>query len=308
MKEGVVIKSTGNLYLVKSGNESPVLCRIKGKFRLEDFQATNPVAVGDKVAFYIESDEKSGIITEIFERKNHIIRKSTNLSKQTQILAANIDQSVLLVTIDFPVTTTVFIDRFLATAEAYNIPVILIFNKIDLYNDEKMEDLRNLMNIYSKIGYETISLSVTNIENLDVIKTILKDKTTLLSGHSGVGKSTLINRLEPGLNLKTAEISSAHNTGRHITTFAEMHELSFGGYIIDTPGIRGFGLTMMEKEELYHFFREIFEISSNCQYYNCTHIHEPGCAVKEAVSKNEIAESRYHSYSSIYLNKDEKYR
>jgi len=308
MKEGIIIKSTGNLYTVKCGNEPYITCRIKGKFRLEDFQATNPVAVGDKVAFYIDIDEKTGIITEIFERKNHIIRKSTNLSKQTQILAANIDQSILLVTMDFPVTSTVFIDRFIASAEAYNIPVILIFNKIDLYSDKNMDEMQNLINIYSNIGYQSISLSTKNQENLDEIKILLKDKTTLISGHSGVGKSTLINRLEPGLNLKTAEISTAHNTGKHITTFAEMHEFSFGGYIIDTPGIRGFGLTMMEKEELYHFFREIFEISAKCQYYNCTHIHEPGCAVKEAVSKNIIAESRYHSYTSIYLNKDEKYR
>lgn len=307
MKEGVVIKSTGNLYLVKSGDEPPVSCRIKGKFRLEDFQATNPVAVGDKVAYYIDSDGKSGIITEIFERKNYIIRKSTNLSKQSQILSANIDQAILLVTIDSPVTTTVFMDRFLASAEAYNIPVILIFNKIDLYNNENLEKMNYLMNIYSNIGYKTISLSAKNQENLDEIKNLLKDKTTLISGHSGVGKSTLINRLEPKLNLKTAQISTAHNTGKHVTTFAEMHCLSFGGFIIDTPGIRGFSL-LMEKEEVYHYFREIFEISSNCQYYNCSHTHEPDCAVKDAVSKNIIAESRYHSYLNIYFNKDEKYR
>ena len=307
--KGVVIKSTGSLYLVRSGDELPVTCRIKGKFRLEDFQATNPVAVGDKVEFEIDNCiENTGIITEIFERENYIIRKSTNLSKQTQILAANIDQAILLITVDFPITTTVFIDRFLASAEGYNIPVILVFNKIDLYDDKLKEEMNNLKNIYSNIGYKTICLSILMQKNIDEIKSLLKDKTTLISGHSGVGKSTLINCLEPGLKLKTAAISTAHNTGRHITTFAEMHKFSFGGYIIDTPGIRGFGLAMVEKNELYHFFREIFKESSKCQYYNCTHIHEPGCAVKEAVSKKIIAPSRYISYTSIYLNKDEKYR
>jgi len=308
MKKGVIIKSTGNLYLVRSDDEPPVLCKIKGKFRLEEFQATNPVAVGDKVAYEVENKENTGIITKIFDRKNYIIRKSTNLSKQTQILAANIDQLLLLVTIDYPVTTTVFIDRFLATAEAYNIPVILVFNKIDIYHDKLSIEMTNLIEIYSKIGYKTVKISAKENENLDEIKNLLIDKTSLISGHSGVGKSTLINRLEPALNLKTAEISSAHNTGKHITTFAEMHKFSFGGYVIDTPGIRGFGLANIEKDELYHFFREIFALSSQCQYYNCTHIHEPGCAIKDAVNKEIIAHSRYHSYTSIFLNKDEKYR
>ena len=308
LKEGIVIKSTGSHYLVRCGQEAPIACKIKGKFRLDDNQATNPVAVGDRVAFDIEKNDKTGVITEIFERKNYIIRKSTNLSKQTQILAANIDQAILLVTINFPVTTTVFIDRFLATAEAYNIPAILLFNKIDLYDFKIPDEMKYLMKIYSDIGYPSICLSAEKQENFDEIKNLLKDKITLMAGHSGTGKSTLVNRLEPCLNLKTTEISAAHKTGKHTTTFAEMHQFSFGGYIIDTPGIRGFGLASMEKEELYHFFREIFEISKNCRFYNCTHIHEPGCAVVEAVEKEIIAPSRYQSYISIFFNKDEKYR
>ena len=308
MKEGVVIKSTGSHYLVKSVGESPIACKIKGKFRLDEFQATNPIAVGDKVAFKVDKLDNTGVITEIFERRNYIIRKSTNLSKKTQILAANIDQAVLMVTINLPVTTTIFIDRFLATAEAYNIPVTIFFNKIDLYDFKIPEEIKILTKIYSNIGYPTLCISAEKQENLDDIKSILKDKITLLAGHSGTGKSTLLNRLEPSLNLKTAEISSAHKTGKHTTTFAEMHSFSFGGYIIDTPGIRGFGLTAMEKEELYHFFREIFDISKYCRFHNCTHIHEPGCAVLDAVENNKIAQSRYQSYVSIFLNKDDKYR
>ena len=308
MKEGIIIKSTGSWYLVKSGDEVPIACRIKGKFRLENLQSTNPVAVGDRVGFDIELNKDTGIITEIFERKNYIIRKSTNLSKQTQILAANIDQAILLATINYPVTTTIFIDRFLASIEAYRIPAIIIFNKTDCYDSAHTNEMEILKSIYSEIGYKTICISAKKQENLDEIKDLLKDKITLIAGHSGVGKSTLINRIEPRLQLKTADISTSHNTGRHTTTFAEMHPFSFGGYIIDTPGIRGFGLALIEKDELYHFFREIFETSKKCQFNNCTHVHEPGCAVKAAVEENEIAYSRYCSYVSILLNKDEKYR
>ena len=308
MQEGIIIKSTGSWYLVKNGDEAPIACKIKGKFRLEGLQSTNPVAVGDRVGYDIDDTKDTGIITKIFDRKNYIIRKSTNLSKQTQILAANVDQAVLLVTIDCPVTTTTFIDRFLASAEAYRIPVIIIFNKTDCYNAHQTSEMEALKDVYSKIGYKTFGISATKQENIDVVKNLLKDKVSLIAGHSGVGKSTLINCIEPDLQLKTANISTSHNTGKHTTTFAEMHPFSFGGYIIDTPGIRGFGLALVEKDELYHFFREIFEVSEKCQFHNCTHIHEPECAVKKAVDENQIAYSRYCSYVSIFLNKDEKYR
>ncbi|HLW06530.1 MAG TPA: ribosome small subunit-dependent GTPase A, partial [Marinilabiliaceae bacterium] len=242
------------------------------------------------------------------ERKNYIIRRATNLSRQTQILAANIDQAVLMVTINFPVTTHIFVDRFLATCEAYNIPVTLLFNKIDRYNHKQQEQLAQFRKIYEQIGYATMAISAKNQDSLDDVKKLLVNKTSLFAGHSGVGKSTLINRLEPGLNLKTAAISESHQTGRHTTTFAEMHPFSFGGYLIDTPGIRGFGLTMIEKEELYHYFKEIFKIAGDCQFHNCMHIREPHCAVKKAVENGLIAPSRYNSYVSIYLNKEEKYR
>ncbi len=308
MKEGIVIKSTGSWYIVKSNSENPVPCRIKGKFRLDELRSTNPLAVGDKVTYEMDSVTGSGVINDIHERKNFIIRKATNLSKQTQILAANIDQAVLLVTVNYPITTTVFIDRFLASAEAFNIPVILLFNKVDRYDYKHQEELKLLREVYERIGYQTMAVSAKKQENLDEVRNLLKDKVTLIAGHSGVGKSTLINRLEPGLNLKTGDISEQNNTGRHTTTFAEMHPFSFGGYIIDTPGIRGFGLTMIEKEELYHFFREIFKVSHLCQFHNCTHLHEPGCAVKKAVEEEAIAFTRYNSYISILLNKDEKYR
>jgi ribosome biogenesis GTPase len=308
MKEGIVIKSTGSWYMVSSNNETPVPCRIKGKLRLDKSENTNPIAVGDIVNY--ETDEQTGdnVIVKIIERKNYIIRKSTNLSRQTQILASNIDQAILLVTINYPVTTNVFIDRFLSSAEAFNIPVILIFNKTDRYDLNHLDQLSDLRNIYESIGYETMSISAKMQENLEDVKSLLKNKTTLIAGHSGVGKSTLINRLEPNLNLKTEKISESHQTGKHTTTFAEMHPLSIGGYIIDTPGIRGFGLTMIEKEELYHYFREIFKISHQCQFHNCLHLHEPGCAVKQAVEEGTIAESRYNSYISIFRNRDEKYR
>lgn len=308
MKEGVVLKSTGSWYIVKSDEEEPIACRIRGRIRLDELKSTNPVAVGDRVLFELDSQTGEGVINKICERKNYIIRRATNLSKQTQILAANIDQAVLVVTINYPVTSYVFVDRFLATCEAYNIPVTLLFNKIDRYNKKHLEQLVQFRKIYEKIGYDTMAVSAKTQESLEEVKNLLKNKTSLVAGHSGVGKSTLINRLEPGLDLKTAAISETHRTGRHTTTFAEMHPFSFGGYIIDTPGIRGFGLTLIEKEELYHFFREIFKISSNCQFHNCMHIHEPQCAVKIAVEDNLIAHSRYNSYVSIYLNKDEKYR
>ncbi|MBZ4677226.1 MAG: rsgA [Anaerophaga sp.] len=308
MKEGIVIKSTGSWYKVKSGDDDPVSCRIKGRFRLDEMKSTNPVAVGDRVKYSFDQSSGVGVIEEILERRNFIVRRASNLSRQTQILAANIDQAILVATINYPVTTPVFIDRFLATTEAYDIPTTLIFNKTDRYDYYHTDQLNETISIYKNIGYNVLAISARYDEDLQSVKELLKDKVSLLAGHSGVGKSTLINRIEPSLNLKTAKISDAHKTGKHTTTFAEMHPLSFGGYIIDTPGIRGFGLFNIAKEELPHFFREIFKYTPRCRYYNCTHLHEPGCAVKEAVEKGEIASSRYNSYVSIFLNRDDKYR
>lgn len=308
MTEGVVLKSTGSWYIVQGDEKDPIACRIRGRIRLDELKSTNPVAVGDRVLFEVDPQTGEGVINKICERKNYIIRRATNLSRQTQILAANIDQAVLMVTINFPVTTHIFVDRFLATCEAYNIPVTLLFNKIDRYNHKQQEQLAQFRKIYEQIGYATMAISAKNQDSLDDVKKLLVNKTSLFAGHSGVGKSTLINRLEPRLNLKTAAISESHQTGRHTTTFAEMHPFSFGGYLIDTPGIRGFGLTMIEKEELYHYFKEIFKIAGDCQFHNCMHIREPHCAVKKAVENDLIAPSRYNSYVSIYLNKDEKYR
>jgi len=308
MQEGVVLKSTGSWYIVQGDAEEPVACRIRGKIRLDELKSTNPVAVGDRVVFEIDPQTGEGVINKICDRKNYIIRRATNLSRQTHILAANIDQAVLMVTINYPVTTHIFVDRFIATCQAYNIPVTLLFNKVDRYNSKQQEQLAQFKEVYEQIGYSTLAISAKSQDSLDEVEELLINKTTLFAGHSGVGKSTLINRLEPGLNLKTANISESHQTGKHTTTFAEMHPFSFGGYLIDTPGIRGFGLTMIEKEELYHFFIEIFKVSGECQFNNCMHMHEPHCAVKNAVKNGEIAPSRYNSYVSIYLNKDEKYR
>lgn len=306
-KKGLVIKSTGSRYTVLSEDDEIIVCRIRGKIRLEDIKSTNPVSVGDRVVFNTE-ESGEGVISEIQERKNYIIRRATNLSKESQIIAANIDQAVLIITINFPMTSRVFVDRFIAASEAYNIPVTLVFNKTDRYDAEHLNILNEWCELYEDIGYKTLAVSAKKQENLDEVKDLLKDKITVLSGHSGVGKSTLINRIEPDLNLKTAEISAIHQSGKHTTTFAEMHALSFGGYIIDTPGIRGFGLIHIEKEELYHYFKEIFEHSKDCRFHNCTHYSEPGCSVKEAVENGEIAQSRYESYLSILLNRYEKYR
>jgi len=306
--EGIVIKSTGSWYQVRMADSTIWNCRIKGKMRINDIKSTNPVAVGDHVEFEADKEELTGIISTIHDRQNYIIRRSSNLSKQSQILAANIDQALLMVTVNYPSTTRTFIDRFLASAEAYRIPVTIVFNKIDLLDAAETEELQTLQNIYENIGYHTLALNAIDTESLEPIKALLFNKVSMISGHSGVGKSTLINQIEPSLVLKIGEISNAHQTGKHTTTFAEMHPLSFGGYIIDTPGIRGFGLFEIEKNELHHFFREIFAVSENCQYSNCTHIHEPGCAVMEAVNTGEIAASRYESYFSIYNGSDEKYR
>jgi ribosome biogenesis GTPase len=303
LKKGLVIKSTGSWYLVKGHNGELVNCKIRGKFRMDGIRSTNPVAVGDVVTY-----DEDQVISQIEDRRNYIIRKASNLSKQSHILAANVDLAVLVVTINYPLTTTVFIDRFLAAAEAYRIPVSLVFNKVDRYDQDHLKELEHLKAVYTNIGYPVYVISAKHDQDLTAVQAIFLDKITVIAGHSGVGKSTLINKLQPGLKLKTAEISDAHSTGKHTTTFAEMHELDIGGYIIDTPGIRGFGLIHVEKEELYHFFREIFKVAAHCQFHNCTHVNEPGCAVKQAVMDEEIARSRYASYLSIWSGGTEKYR
>lgn len=305
MERGIVVKSTGSWYIVRLDSGRMAECRIRGKFRMEGIRTTNPVAVGDMVK--VEENQEECVITGIEPRRNYIIRKSTNLSKESHIIASNVDQALLIVTVNHPVTSTVFIDRFLAGAEAYTIPAILVFNKLDLYDEEDRAMWKGLSAIYRKIGYEVFGVSAVTGENIDRIQNLLKDKITVLSGLSGVGKSSLINRIEPGLQLKTAVISNAHDSGKHTTTFAEMFPLKEGGFIIDTPGIRSFGMVDMKKEEISHFFPEIFAKSSECRFYNCTHIHEPGCAVIDAVENEEISESRYASYLSM-MEESGKYR
>ena len=313
MKEGLVIKSTGSWYTVEDENGDTFECKIKGKFRIKGIKNTNPVTVGDRVGFKLqqvsadENEAQVGLITSITERKNYIIRRSINLSKQAHIIAANIDQAVLVVTMAYPVTTTTFIDRFLASAEAYRIPVLIVFNKIDRYNEDETEEMDLLIQIYQNIGYKCLKTSAQEGIGIDEFKAALKDKTNVVNGHSGVGKSTLINLIEPGLNLKTKEISDSHKTGKHTTTYSELFKLGFGGYIIDTPGIKAFGVLEMEAWEISHYFKEIFKISENCQYNNCSHTHEPGCAVKEAVEKYQIAPSRFRSYLGL-LEPDDKHR
>lgn len=310
MKQGLVIKSTGSWFTVESENGELFECKIKGKFRIKDIKSTNPVAVGDRVLFTVQSTSKEknvGLITSISERKNYIIRRSQNLSKQSHIIAANIDQAVLVVTLYFPVTTTTFIDRYLASAEAYRIPVLIVFNKTDRLNQVQLNERNLLIDVYFKIGYQCISTSATTLEGIDSLKEAIKNKINVFNGHSGVGKSTLINILEPGLKLKTMDISDVHNTGKHTTTYSTLYKINFGGYIIDTPGIKAFGMLEMEAWEISHYFPEIFKISAKCQYNNCSHTHEPGCAVKTAVEKNEIAQSRFVSYLGL-LETDDKYR
>lgn len=290
------------------GNGIVLECSIRGKLRIKELEITNPVAVGDNVLVEIEVENKSGIITKVFDRRNYILRKSTNLSKQSQIIAANIDQVFLMVTIILPETPVEFIDRFLITAEAYRIPARLIINKTDLYGEVELEKLDYIDSMYSKIGYECIRLSLQKNTNLSPLISQMKDKISLISGNSGVGKTTLLNILNPSLKLKTAEISEYHKQGKHITTFPEMHRMPFGGFVIDTPGIRGFGVVDMEKKEIYHFFREIFIVSKKCRFNNCLHLDEPGCAVRLAVEKGEIDFLRYKSYLNIMESDDRKYR
>ena len=306
--KGLVIKNTGSWYSVKTDTGKVVECKIKGNFRLKGIRSTNPVAVGDNVEIALNS-EGTAFITHIEERRNYIIRKSQNLSKQSHILAANVAQAFLIVTVNYPQTSTTFIDRFLASAEAYSVPVVLVFNKCDILSDDERHYQQSMIHLYETIGYECREVSAATGEGVDELHALLKGKITLLSGNSGVGKSTLINKILPEANLRTAEISDAHNTGMHTTTFSEMLELPEGGYIIDTPGIKGFGTFNMEPEELTSYFPEIFHFSKGCKFSNCTHTHEPGCAVLKAIDDHFIAQSRYQSYLNMLEDKDEnKYR
>ena len=306
--KGLVIKNTGSWYTVKTDDGQLIESKIKGNFRLKGIRSTNPVAVGDHVEI-ITNQEGTAFISAIEDRRNYIIRKSPNLSKQSHILAANVDQALLVVTVNYPQTSTAFIDRFLASAEAYSVPVVLVFNKHDLLSEEELHYKKMMCTLYETVGYKCVEISAETGEGVEQLFPILKDKISLLSGNSGVGKSTLINRLIPHASQRTAEISDAHNTGMHTTTFSEMIELPGGGYLIDTPGIKGFGTFDIEKEELTSYFKEIFHFSKDCRFSNCTHTHEPGCAVIKAVEDHFIAASRYQSYLSMLEDKDEnKYR
>ncbi len=305
--KGLVVKNTGSWYTVCTDEGQLVESKIKGNFRLKGIRSTNPVAVGDRVTI-VTNQEGTAFITEIDDRKNYIIRKSQNLSKQSHILAANVDQALLVVTVNRPLTSTTFIDRFLASAEAYRVPVVLIFNKTDLLDDDEARYQEALIHLYKTIGYECRAISAETGEGVAELLPMLEGKITLLSGNSGVGKSTLINRLVPGADLRTSEISDAHNTGQHTTTFSEMIPIE-KGYLIDTPGIKGFGTFDMEPEELTSYFKEIFSFSKDCRFSNCTHTHEPGCAVLKALEDHYIAQSRYQSYLSMLDDKDDgKYR
>ncbi|MGN0028157.1 MAG: ribosome small subunit-dependent GTPase A [Marinilabiliaceae bacterium] len=305
-RQGVVIRSTGSSYSVRSDEGETFECRLKGRMRLNGIRSTNPVAVGDRVVFSVE--ERDCVISEVCDRRNYIVRRSTNLSKQSHVIAANVDQALLVTTINHPETSTVFIDRFLASAEAYGVPVVIVFNKVDVYSDEEMEELSYRETVYQSIGYTTLRVSALNGIGIDVLKDALSGRISAIAGHSGVGKSTLVNTLEPGLDIRTSSISEANNSGRHTTTFAEMHHLSFGADIIDTPGIRGFGIINIDRAEVAHYFRDIFKFAGECRFPNCTHTHEPGCAVVKAVEDGLIAPTRYDSYVNIMSEDEGKYR
>jgi ribosome biogenesis GTPase len=307
---GIVYKSTGSWYSVKTNQNEFFECRIKGKFRMQGIKSTNPIAVGDVVDFDVDNVDEAtiGTIHKIHERKNYIVRKSVNLSKQTHIIASNIDVVFLLVTINNPITTTSFIDRFLVTAEAYGIEAVLVFNKIDTYEEATLDEQLFLQYTYEQIGYKCLRVSATENKGLDQLKAMMIDKVSMFSGHSGVGKSTLVNALEPTLNLKTKQISDQHQQGLHTTTFAEMFDLSFDARIIDTPGIRGFGIVDMEKQEIGDYFPEFFAMKENCKFNNCLHKEEPNCAVKKALEKDEVAWSRYKTYLQLLEGDEDNYR
>jgi len=295
---GLVIKNSGNNYLVKAGDGQLVDCVIKGNFRIKNIRTTNPIAIGDKVLFE-ENSDGSGLIYEICERSNYIIRRSSNLSKQAHIIGANLDLAALIVTVNYPETYTIFIDRFLATAEAYRIPACLIFNKTDRYDEGELEYMNALAYLYSTMNYPTFKVSALQKDSLTELLDFIKGKISLFSGNSGVGKSTLIKAILPNSDVKIGGISSAHNKGMHTTTMSEMYEMENGGYIVDTPGVKGFGIVDMEKDEIGHYFKEIFAVSKKCKFANCLHVHEPDCAVLKAVENHEIAQSRYQSYLNI---------
>ena len=307
---GIVYKSTGSWYSIKAQDGTFYDCRIKGKFRIQGIKSTNPLAVGDVVDFDLETSNHTatGVITTIHPRKNYIVRKSVNLSKQTHIIASNIDQVFLLVTIDNPPTFTSFIDRFLATTEAYSIKAVLLFNKVDVNDDATKNIVKDLTTLYQGIGYECLSISAKTGENIEAVKKLMTGKSSMFAGHSGVGKSTLVNSIEPGLNIKTKEISDQHKQGQHTTTFAEMFDLIFEAQIIDTPGIKGFGVVEMEPAEVDNYFPELFALKQSCKFNNCLHLHEPQCAVKSALENNQVAASRYKSYTQILEGDDEHYR
>ena len=308
MQSGLVIKNTGSWYQVEDAKSGQtVMCKLKGAFRLKEGRTTNPVAVGDRVDYELENDG-TGVITHIHERKNYIIRRSSNLSREAHVIAANLDQAFIVVTLDFPETKPEFVDRFLVTAEAYNVPASIILNKEDLYSAEYKEALAEFNRIYELAGYPVLQVSAKEGTGVEQLRKILRGRVSLFSGNSGVGKSTLIHAIDPALNPRTGEISTYHNRGKHTTTFSEIFRLTEGGYIIDTPGIKGFGLVDFEKEEVGRYFPEIFRYAPDCQYYNCTHTHEPGCAVQEAVAEGEISESRYISYLKVLEDENLKYR
>lgn len=304
----MVIKSTGSRYRVLCDVTGLVECTIKGKFRVKGMRTTNPVSVGDRVIVDISPREGTGVIIELLDRSNYIIRKSSNLSKESQIIAANVDQVFLMVTIKLPETPVEFIDRFLVTTEAYRIKTAIIFNKTDLYDSYETERMEYLISLYSSIGYDCFRLSLEKKPDIISLVAAMKDKISLVSGNSGVGKTSLLNLLNPALNLKTGEISDFHRQGKHITTFPEMHPMPFGGFLIDTPGIRGFGVIDMDRKEIYHFFPEIFKKSGDCRFYNCLHLEEPGCAVRDAVENGDINHLRYRSYLNILGDENRKYR
>ncbi len=309
LERGIVIKSTGSWYHVRTQENELIECKIRGKFRTKGIKTTSPLAVGDIVDFDLDEKTNQGVVVKRHDRKNYIIRKSINLSKQAHVLAANVDQAILMVTLAYPKTYPEFIDRFLVSAEAYHIPAIIVFNKIDLYTPEILNELAEQKLMYEQIGYQCVEISAKDNIGISAVNEILSNKVSVIAGHSGIGKSTLVNAIQPGLNLKTTEISEYHESGKHTTTFAEMHCLDNGGYIIDTPGVKGFGIIDIDQNEIAHFFPEMFALLPECQYNNCTHNHEPKCAVKAAVEEGEIGKSRYKSYLSILNNQeDEKFR